>query len=289
MIIPLPLAMAPPFFSDISQNINGLLNRDFYHNTRSAFSLRSTTESGVNFSLNARQNIKDTPLKTNVETRFSDKATGLTFTQGWSNENKLNTKIELKDLAPGLKTEVISNFIPHGSKAAKVNVSFVQPFFATRYVFDLLENPSFVGSLTLSHEGAVGGAEFGYDISSGTVSRYAVALGYSAKDYSLGVFINDSKLTSVSFFQKVGRDLQVGAKATLNPKISSNVNMELATRYLPDSTSQIKAKINDTGKLTVSYKQDLRKGVTLGIGASMDALKLNEPVQKIGWSLNFAA
>ncbi|SMN20578.1 similar to Saccharomyces cerevisiae YIL114C POR2 Putative mitochondrial porin (voltage-dependent anion channel) [Maudiozyma saulgeensis] len=281
--------MAPPFFSDISQNINGLLNRDYFHNTPTAFSLRTNTKSNVNFSVNARQNVRDGPLITNMEARMSDKATGLTYTQGWSNENKLNTRIEFKDLAPGLKTELASTYIPNGAKTAKVNLSFVQPFFASRCTFDLLKNPSFVGNLTLSHEGTVGGAEFGYDIISGTLSRYAVALGYSTKQYTLGVFIDDSKLTSVSFFQKVSQDLQVGAKATLNPKISSNVNMELATRYLPDETSQIKAKITDIGKLTVSYKQTIRTGITLGIGASMDALKLNEPVQKIGWSLNFSA
>lgn len=281
--------MAPPFFPDIFQNINGLLNRDYFHNTPGAFSLRTNTKNNVNFSVNARQNIRDGPLSTNIEARMSDKATGLTYTQGWSNENKLNTKIELKDLAPGLKTEIVSTYVPNGNKTAKVNLSFVQPFFASRCVFDLLKNPSFVGNLTLSHEGVVGGAEFGYDIISGALSRYAVALGYSAKDYSLGVFIDDSKLTSVSFFQKVNKDLQVGVKAVLNPKISSNVNMSLATRYVPDETSQIKAKITDIGKLTVSYKQTIRTGITLGIGASMDALKMNEPVQKIGWSLNFTA
>lgn len=281
--------MAPPFFSDISQNINGLLNRDFFHNTPSTVSVRTKTKNGINFSVNGRQNVRDGPLKANLETRIADNVTGLTLTQGWSNENRLNTRIELADLAPGLTTEVAATYVPNNSKSAKVNLSFVQPFFAARCIFDVLKNPSFVGNLTLAHEGTVGGAEFGYDINSGTISRYAVALGYSAKDYSLGILINESQLTSASFYQKVSRNLQVGAKATLNPKISSNVNIEFATRYVPDETSQIKGKITDIGKLTLSYKQDIKKGITLGIGASMDALKLNEPVQKIGWSLNFTA
>ena len=63
------------------------------------------------------------------------------------------------------------------------------------------------------------------------------------------------------------------------------MSVEVATRYLPDPTSQVKGKISDAGELTLSYKQALRAGVTLGVGASMNVLKLDEPVSKLGWSL----
>lgn len=281
--------MAPPFFSDISQNINGLLNRDFFHNTPATVNVNTVTSSGVKFSVNAKQLVKEGPLQANVETRIADKATGLALTQGWSNQNRLNTKIEFFNFVPGLKTDLMTTCVPDGSKTAKVNLSFVQPFFAARGIFDILNKPSFVGNLTLAHEGIVGGAEFGYDINAAAISRYAVALGYSAKDYNLGISINDAQLTTASFFQNVSRALQVGAKASMNPKLASNVNIEFATRYLPDSTSQVKAKITDAGKLTLSYKQDIRPGITLGVGASLDALKLDEPVHKIGWSMAFSA
>ncbi|CCC68726.1 hypothetical protein NCAS_0B06420 [Naumovozyma castellii] len=281
--------MSPPFFNDISKDINGLLNKDFYHNTPAAVVVNTVTNNGVKFTVNARQPVKEGPLQANVESKFSEKTTGLTLTQGWSNQNRLNTKIDLADLAPGLKSEFVTSFIPNGAKTAQLNLSFVQPFFAAKGVFDLFKTPSFVGNLTLAHEGLVGGAEFGYDITGGTISRYALALGYSARDYTLGISINEAQITSASFYQSISKILQVGAKATLNPKKGSNVNIEFATKYNPDATSQVKAKITDAGLMTLSYKQDLKPGITLGVGTSLDALKLNEPVHKIGWSLSFDA
>lgn len=281
--------MAPPFFSDINKGVNDLLNRDFYHTSVAALDVSTVAKNGVKFDLKGKQTVKDGPLAANVETKVSDKATGLTLTQGWSNSNNLNTKIELADVTPGLKTELVTSLVPGVSKAAKLNVNFVQPFFTARGAFDLLKGPSFVGDLTLAHEGIVGGAEIGYDITGGSLSRYAVALGYSAGDYSLGLSINNAQLTTVSFFQKVSPILQVGAKAISTPKQLANVNIEFATLYLPDPTSQVKAKVADSGIVALAYKQQLRPGVTLGVGASFNALNLSEPVHKIGSSLSFSA
>lgn len=281
--------MAPPFFSDINKGVNDLLNRDFYHTSVAAVDVSTVAKNGVKFDLKAKQTVKDGPLAANVETKVSDKATGLTLTQGWSNSNNLNTKIELTDLTPGLKSELVTSLVPGVSKAAKLNVNFVQPFFTARGAFDLLKGPSFVGDLTLAHEGIVGGAEIGYDITGGSLSRYAVALGYSAGDYSLGLSINNAQLTTVSFFQNVSPILQVGAKAISTPKQLANVNIEFATLYLPDPTSQVKAKVADSGIVALAYKQQLRPGVTLGVGASFNALNLSEPVHKLGSSLSFSA
>ncbi|AET38785.1 porin POR1 Ecym_3292 [Eremothecium cymbalariae DBVPG len=281
--------MAPPFFSDISKNINGLLNSDFFHGTPAAIDVKTTAPNGVAFTVKGKTSPKDGSLAANVEARVSDKATGLTLTQGWSSANLLDTKIELADITPGLKAALVSSTVPGSSNAAKLNLTFLQPGFSARGFFDLLKGPSFVGDLTLAHEGFVGGAEVGYDIADATVSRYAVALGYSAGLYSVALSVNNAQMTTASFFQTVSPVLEVGAKAALNPATGSKVNIEFATRYALDPFSQVKAKIADSGIVALAYKQQLRPGVNLGVGASFDALKLAEPVHKLGWSLSFSA
>ncbi|SCU84564.1 LAMI_0C07976g1_1 [Lachancea mirantina] len=281
--------MAPPFFSDISKDINGLLNRDFYHGTPAAVEVKTTAPNGVAFAVKGKNSPKDNTLAANVEAKFTDKPTGVTLTQGWSSANALDTKVELADLTPGLKSELVTSYVPGSSKAARLNLSFVQPVFTARGAFDLLKGPSFVGDLTLAHEGFVGGAEVGYDIAAAAVSRYAVALGYAQGAYSVALSINNAQLTTASFFQRVSPALEVGAKAALNPQAGSNVNIEFATKYALDATSQVKAKVADSGIVALAYKQALRPGVDLGLGASFDALKLAEPVHKLGWSLAFSA
>lgn len=281
--------MAPPFFSDISKDINNLLLRDFYHGTPSAIQVRTTAPNGVTFTVGGKTSPKDGSIAANVEARATDKATGLTLTQGWSSSNLLNTKIELADLTPGLKSELVTSCLPGSSNAAQLNLSFVQPSFTARGFFDLLKGPSFVGDLSLCHDGFIAGAEVGYDITDAAVSRYAVALGYTAGLYSVALSVNNAQMTTASFFQKVNPTLEVGAKAFLNPAAGSKVNIEFATKYDFDLTSQVKAKILDSGIVALAYKQQLRPGVSLGIGASFDALKLSEPVHKLGWCLSFIA
>ncbi|KAL3237064.1 porin POR1 [Nakaseomyces bracarensis] len=282
--------MSPPFFSDVFKGVNDLFNKDFYHGTPASVDLETVAKNGVKFNVKAKQLVKEGPLAANVDAKFFDKATGLTLTQGWSNSNVLTTKIELAELTPGLKTELLTSLVPNISKAALLNLSFVQPFFTARGNFDLLKGPSFIGDMTLAHEsGVVAGAQFGYDIAAGSLSKYAVALGYGAQDYHLGLNINNDQVTTATFFQNVSQQLQVGTRATLNPRQTiSNVNIEFATKYLPDPNSQVKARISDAGVVGLSYKQVLRPGVILGVGTSFDALKLSEPVHKLGWSLSFA-
>ena len=282
--------MAPPFYNNVSKDINTLLNNDYYHNQVASFELSTIAKNGVKFNVKSKQLNNTSPLSSTIETKVTDKSTGLTLTQSVANNNNLVTKIELADiLTQGLKTELITSLVPDVSKNAKLNVSFTQDFFTARGNFDLLTKPSFVGDVTLSHDGIVGGVQFGYDITQGSLSSYALALAYNQSDYSLGVSFNSKQLATVSFFQTVSSVLQVGAKATTACVPGSTVNIEFATKYIPDETSQIKAKVQDSGILALAYKQQLRKGVDLGIGASFNALNLNEPVHKIGASLSFSA
>ena len=116
--------MSPPVYSDISRNINDLLNKDFYHATPAAFDVQTTTANGIKFSLKAKQPVKDGPLSTNVEAKLNDKQTGLGLTQGWSNTNNLKTKLEFANLTPGLKNELITSLTPGVAKSAVLNTTF---------------------------------------------------------------------------------------------------------------------------------------------------------------------
>lgn len=283
------LTMAPPFFHDISRDINGLLNRDFFHTSPLSLNVSTKTQNGANFALRGKQAVKEGPIQASVEGRFYDRKEGVSLSQSWSNQNRLNSRIEFSKIAPGLKADVNACMTPQAIKNAKVNLSFAQEFFTTRASVDLLHTKDFVGNVTLAHDGFVGGTEIAYDIPGGALARYAVALGYLASDYSFVLSTNNKQFTSASFFQNVNRHLQVGAKATVQSKATPSMNIEFVTKYLPDSTSQVKAKITDSGLATLSYKQNLKKDISLGMGMSFNALELADPVHKFGWSLSFSA
>ncbi|SMN18625.1 similar to Saccharomyces cerevisiae YIL114C POR2 Putative mitochondrial porin (voltage-dependent anion channel) [Maudiozyma saulgeensis] len=290
--------MAPPTYSDIFKGTNDLLNKDFYHSTPLAFDVKTVAKNGVQFTLNAKQSVKNAPLSTTLESKLLDKYNGVSLTQGWTNNNTLKSKIEITDLTPGLKTDIITSINPNNvlideKKNLNINIDYIQPLFTARGKFNLLNGPpSFNGDLTFAKEGIVAGTELQYNINGGTISKYGLALAYSASDYSIGLSIDNKQFTTLSCNQTLNDTLSIGTKATLNSVINAQkVNLEFATKYILDQTNQaqVKAKINDAGNLAVSYKQLLRPGITLGVGSSFDALNLNEPVHKLGWSLSFNA
>ncbi|AJR45007.1 putative porin POR2 [Saccharomyces cerevisiae S288C] len=280
--------MALRFFNDISRDVNGLFNRDFFHTNPLSLNISTTTENGVNFTLKAKQGVTEGPIQTSVEGRFYDRKEGVSLSQSWSNQNRLNTRIEFSKIAPGWKGDVNAFLTPQSIKNAKFNLSYAQKSFAARTSIDILQPKDFVGSVTLGHRGFVGGTDIAYDTAAGLCARYAMSIGYLAREYSFILSTNNRQCATASFFQNVNRYLQVGTKATLQSKTSSNMNIEFVTRYVPDSISQVKAKIADSGLTTLSYKRNLNKDISLGVGMSFNALQLTEPVHKFGWSLSFS-
>ncbi|ONH69555.1 Mitochondrial outer membrane protein porin [Cyberlindnera fabianii] len=276
-------------------NQNGLLNKDFYHTAPAALEVSTRAPNGVSFTTRGKQSPKDGSLAGNVEAKFSDKSTGLTLTQGWNTANALDTKIELADaLTPGLKAELLTSLIPNASKGAKLNLIFNHPSATARAFFDLLKGPSFVGDITVGHDSFTAGAEVGYDIASGKVTRYSTALGYAQPAYNVSVTATSNlSVFSAAYYHRVSPITEVGAKATWDSKADAAagkaVGIETAVKHILDDTAFVKAKVADSGITAVSYNQVLRPGVKLGLGASFDALKLAEPVHQLGWSLTFTA
>lgn len=282
--------MAPVAFTDIQKPTNDLLSKDFYHLSTASVDAKSTAPNGVAFTVKGKT-AKDNAIAASVEAKYADKATGMTLTQGWNNANVLSTKIELSELlTPGLKGELDTSVIPNGSKNAKLNFFYQQSAVNARLFFDLIKGPIATADLTVAHDGFTAGAELGYDIASAKLNKYSVGVGYANPLYSVAVTSTANlSVFTAAYYHKVSPLVEAGAKATWDSVKSQNVNVEFATKYKLDPTAFVKAKISDSGVTAVAYSQELRPGVKLGLGASFNALKLAEPVHKLGVSLSFTA
>lgn len=282
--------MGSPAFSDIQKATNDLLSKDFYHLSTAAVEVKSSAPNGVNFTVKGKT-AGDKSIAASIEAKYADKASGLTLTQGWNNANSLDTKIELSELlTPGLKGELVTSVIPNGPRNAKLNFFYQQNVVNARLFFDLLKGPIALADLCVNHDGFSAGAELGYDISSAKVNRYSLGVGYAKPLYTIAATAtNNLTVFSAAYYHKVSPLVEAGAKATWDSVKSSNVNVEFATKYILDPTAFVKAKIADSGLTALSYSQELRPGVRLGLGASFDSLKLAEPVHKLGFSLTFSA
>ncbi|ODQ80055.1 hypothetical protein BABINDRAFT_167148 [Babjeviella inositovora NRRL Y-12698] len=290
IVVPAPaLRTPPPAYSDIAKPANDLLNKDFFHLSTAAVEVKTVTPNGVAFTAKGKT-LKDESIAANIEAKFSDKASGFTLTQGWNNANVLDTKLELAELlAPGLKGELITSVIPNGARNAKLNLFFKQSNVHGRAFFDLIK-PKALADISVGQEGFTVGGELGYDIASAKVDRYSLGVAYSKFDYTVSaIAFNNLSVFSAAYYHKVSPLVEAGAKATWDSVKQGTPNVEFAAKYKLDKSAFVKAKFADSGVAAVSYSQALRPGVTLGLGSSFNALKLAEPVHKLGASLTFTA
>ena len=166
------------------------------------------------------------------------------MTQAWTTANALDTKVELDNtLANGLKAEILTSFLPGTkSKGAKLNLHFKQPLFHARAFFDLLKGPSFVGDATVGHDGFLAGAEVGYDVNDGKITRYSAAVGYSVPEYTAAITATSNlSVFSASYYHKVNSMVEAGAKASWDAKNTAQPTLEVATKYKLDSAAFVKA------------------------------------------------
>lgn len=288
--------MSIPAFADIAKPSNDLLSRDFYHTASANLEVKSKAPNGVAFTVKGKSDHKAGAIAGQIEAKYTDKPTGVTLTQAWTTANSLDTKVELDNtLAKGLKAEVITNFFPSSkSKGAKLNLHYRQPLFHARAFFDLLKGPSFNGDVVLGHDGFLAGAEVGYDVVNGRITRYSAAVGYSVPEYTAAITAtNNLNVFAASYYHKVNAQVEAGAKATWDAKSGNagGVGLEIASKYKLDSAAFVKAKINNQGIAALAYNQLLRPGVTLGLGASVDTQRLNESAvaHKVGLNFVFEA
>lgn len=147
----------------------------------------------------------------------------------------------------------MTQFLPDkNSKGAKLNVHFKQPVFHARGFFDLLKGPSFNGDVVVGHDGFLAGAEVGYDVPAGKITRYAAAVGYSVPEYTAAVTAtNNLTVFAASYYHKINAKVEAGSKATWDSKGSSQPQLEVATKYRLDSATFVKVRISTTMSSTV--------------------------------------
>jgi len=283
--------MAPPPFADIAKSANDLISKDFYHATAATLEVKLKSPDGLAITTKGTSP-HDGDIAGSLEAKKVINK-GITATQSWTTANSMTTKVELDDiLAAGVKAEYIGTFAPKtGLKAQKGNLYFKQGAFHARAFGEFTPangNVTAIVDGVVAHEGFLVGGEAGFDVQKAALTRYAAAFGYQTPVYSAAVTATNSlSVFAASYYHRVNSSVEAGVKAAYDTKSSTTVGIEVAGKYKLDPLSFAKFKLNDRGILSLAYNTKINSGFTFGIGASLDAQKLNEAGHKIGTSFTF--
>ena len=191
--------------------------------------------------------------------------------------------------------------MPSGFKGAKVGFEAGRcgTFLASSNI-DLLNGPVANAQVSTRFKDFLLGADVSYDIASSRLDKYtaSVALDRPREKVVIQLYLNTLliflfRLTgfqslNASYFQKLNNQLEIAYKAFWSAK-SPVMSMEVGAKYMLQGNSFVKAKIDNYGKLGLSLSNELRPGMQLTLGASLDTNKLQENAHKFGIELNYFA
>ncbi|PLW13843.1 hypothetical protein PCANC_16750 [Puccinia coronata f. sp. avenae] len=292
----------PPSFKDLGKAANDLLGKD-YPISGTNLEVKTKAPNNVVFKVAGLRDGKSGVIAGDLEAKYLLPKYGLTFTPTWSTSNLVKAQFELENkIAKGLKLDLATSMNPvSNAKNAALTATYKQPGLHTRTLVDLFRGPSFTLDAVIGRDGFLVGGDATYDVQKAAISKYNAIVGYSAPEYAITLHgLSNLSTFHASYYHKVNRDVEAGAKAIYDSKSSSkNISLEVGTRAYLDNASFIKAKINNTGILGLGYTQALRPGVKVSFGLALDtqqvsgAAAINDEkpgglnAHKVGASLTF--
>lgn len=136
----------------------------------------------------------------------------------------------------GLKVEALASLLPATSaKTLLLTAHYKQPSLHTRAVLDVFKGPTFTADAVLGRDGFLFGAESCYSVPTGSITRYALAAGYAAPTYSVTAHaLANLSVASVSYYHKVSKDAEVGAKMVYDIKSRGTPGLEFGSKVYLD-------------------------------------------------------
>ncbi|KAJ3008434.1 Mitochondrial porin [Thoreauomyces humboldtii] len=281
----------PPAFSDLGKSTVDLLAKDFPVGS-AKLEVNTYTSNGIKFTVLGAKDNKTGAIASELKSKYVDKLRGVTLTESWTTSNILNAQIELDNtLARGLKLDASASLLPaKGTKNIKFGTEYKQDYIFTRSSVDLFKGPTLHGDAVVGQNGFLAGGEVAYDVSDARVTKYNVAFGYVAPEYSVALHATNALSTfSASYFHRVNRDVEAGGRATWVKSLDNTVHVEVGTKYTLDNAAFFKAKVDNRGQLGLGYTQLLRPGVKISFGGLLDTTRFSENVHKLGASLTLEA
>ncbi|XP_028145016.1 voltage-dependent anion-selective channel isoform X1 [Diabrotica virgifera virgifera] len=282
--------MAPPPYADLGKRARDVFGNG-YHFGLIKLNCKTKTASGVQFSTGGSSDHESGKVSGSLESKYTVKDYGLTFTEKWNTNNTLGTEIAISDQGiKGLKVSGNVNFSPQeGYQSGVVKSEYGNERIHLNADVDLNSNgPVVRGSAVVGYQGWLAGYQAAFDVQNSKLAKSNFALGFSTSDFVLHTCVNDGQTFGGSIYQKI------------NPKLETAINLSwaasgektdfgLGCKYDLDADASLRAKINNASQIGLGYQQKLRDGVTLTLSTLIDGKNFNQGGHKIGLALDLEA
>lgn len=282
--------MAPPCYADLGKQARDLFSKN-YHFGVVKLDCKTTTKSGVEFSVSGTS-LNDTgKVNAALETKYKLSEFGVTLKEKWNTDNTLLTELISEDkIAKGLKLSCNGSFAPEtGKKSGTLKGAYKLDNVHANSEVDLGVGGVVVhGAGVLHYQGWLAGGQLSYDVNKNRLTKTSFALGYQAGDFVLHTNVNDGQEFAGNLYQKVNDKLQTGVQ--LSWQAGTNLTrFGLGCVYSLDDDTSVRAKINNSGQVGLGFTHRLRPGISLSLSTMVDGKNFNQGGHKLGLGLDLEA
>lgn len=279
--------MAPPAFGDIGKQSRDVFGKG-YHFGLVKLEVKSKTSTGLEFTAGGTSNDAGV-VAGNIETKYKCSEYGISLTEKWNTDNTLNATLDIQDkVMPGLKVTLDGNFKPNtGSVAGKLKTEYKHDRLVFATDMNLAANPAINLNASVGHGAWAIGYATSFDTAKSAITKNHFAVGYATKEAVLHCTCNDGKTFGGGIYHRINPSLETGV--SISAALGGSAAFGVGCKYDLGPDASIRAKVDNSSKVGLSYQQKLRDGITVTLSSNIDGTKLNAPGHKLGLALEMSA
>lgn len=278
--------MAPPCFADLGKQARDVFSKN-YNIGVMKLECKTKTSTGVNFTVSGTSNNDTGRVNASLETKYLFKDYGFTIKEKWNTDNILVTELSLEDqFVKGLKLNLDTTFAPQtGKKCGTFKSAFKNDHVHLNGDVDIdTAAPQFHGAGVISYQNWLAGAKLSHDFGKNQLTKTNVGVGYTVGDFIFHSSVTDGQEFGGCMYQKVNDKLESGMTLTWIAG-TNETKFGLGCVYKLDDDTSIRAKVNNSSQIGLSFTHRLRKGIQLTLSALIDGKSFNQGGHKIGLGL----
>lgn len=283
--------MAPPVFGDLGKSAKDVFGKGF-HFGEVKLDVKTKAANGLEISCGGTSKLETGVVAGNIETKYKCKDYGVTITDKWTTDNKLNATIDVEDqILKGLKLTFDSTFAPQtGEKCGKIKSVYKHDLVSVNADMDMnMAGPTVNASAVVGQAGWLAGYSLGYSTQQGKVSKSTFGLGYAAGDTTIHTCVADGKLFNASIYNRTSARLETGVELGWTTG-KNETTFGIGAKYALEGDASVRAKVDLNSQVGLGYQQKLREGVTVTFSTLVDGKSLNQPGgHKLGVALELEA
>jgi len=284
--------MAPPKFADLGKDAKDLLSKNYHIGLCKVEGKSKAANGKTEFVTDLTHNPAKGTVEASLETKWkvsNDLFKGLSFSEKFNaKDNSIFSKLSYEHTPTNLALDAEATFSPNtGEKTAKVKVAHQSDYLHANGDVDLdFAGPVLNACAVIGYNNILAGYQASYDTANSKLTASNVALGYKGSDFTLHAAVIDATKFVGSAYHKISSDLSAAVQMSW-ANGSDTTGFALGLKKQVDGDTFVKAKVDNSLKVGLSYTQSLVQGVQVTLSGLVDGK--DNGGHKIGCHINLNA